>query len=107
MKHKVEHPGRGGTRHGVRNATSNARYSLSSPNTNRVDFKAINDATPPALPIVLARQALFVEQACTADMEDGQPLPPLIEDSCVWHVVRRSKGRTLWRRLFFFIFSRH
>jgi hypothetical protein len=33
-------------------------------------------------------------------MDDGQPLPPLIEDGVAWHVVRRANGRTIWRRLF-------
>jgi hypothetical protein len=32
-------------------------------------------------------------------MDDGQPLPPLIEDGVAWHVVSRADGRTLWRRL--------
>jgi hypothetical protein len=32
-------------------------------------------------------------------MDDGQPLPPLIEDGVAWHVVRRADARTLWRRL--------
>lgn len=47
-----------------------------------------------------AREPLVVEHAVTVDMEDGQPLPPLIEDGVVWRVVRRGDGRTLWRRLF-------
>jgi hypothetical protein len=43
---------------------------------------------------------LAVEYAVTADMEDGQPLPPLIVDGIVWGVVRRLPGnRTRWRRL--------
>lgn len=43
---------------------------------------------------------LAIEHAVTADMDDGQPLPPFIEDGYVWHVVRRAGGRTLWRCLF-------
>jgi hypothetical protein len=43
--------------------------------------------------------ALYVEHCMTADMVDGQPLPPLIEDGVVWHVVRRSNRRTTWRRI--------
>ena len=43
---------------------------------------------------------LAIEYAVTADMNDGQPLPPFIEDGRVWHVVSRADGRTLWRRLF-------
>jgi hypothetical protein len=43
---------------------------------------------------------LRVEHALTADMADGQPLPPFIEDRIVWHLVRRADGRTLWRRIF-------
>jgi hypothetical protein len=42
---------------------------------------------------------LRVEHATTVDMDDGQALPPLIEDGVVWHVVRRANGRTLWRSL--------
>jgi hypothetical protein len=44
--------------------------------------------------------ALNVEHTITADMADGQPLPPLIEDGILWRVVRRAGGRTHWRRLF-------
>jgi hypothetical protein len=40
-----------------------------------------------------------IEHSVTVDMDDGQPLPLLIEDGHVWHVVRRTHGRTLWRRL--------
>jgi hypothetical protein len=43
---------------------------------------------------------LSVEHAVTADMADGQPLPPLIEDGIVWHVVRRANGCTVWRRVY-------
>jgi hypothetical protein len=44
--------------------------------------------------------ALAIEHIVTADMADGQPLPPFIEDGCAWHLVRRADGRTLWRRIF-------
>ena len=44
--------------------------------------------------------ALIIEHLITSDMDDGQPLPPLIEDGLVWHVVRRAAGRTLWRRIY-------
>jgi hypothetical protein len=43
---------------------------------------------------------LAIEHAVTTDMDDGQPLPPFIEDRIVWHVVRRADGRTIWRRLY-------
>jgi hypothetical protein len=43
---------------------------------------------------------LVIEHIVIADMADGQPLPPLIEDNIVWHVVRRADGYTIWRRLF-------
>jgi hypothetical protein len=43
---------------------------------------------------------ICIEHAVTADMADGQPLPPLIEDGVVWRVVRHVDGHTLWRRLF-------
>jgi hypothetical protein len=44
--------------------------------------------------------ALTIEHLITSDMDDGQPLPPLIEDGLVWHVVRRAAGSTLWRQIF-------
>jgi hypothetical protein len=44
--------------------------------------------------------ALIIEHLITCDMDDGQPLPPLIEDGLAWHVVRRAAGCTLWRRIF-------
>jgi hypothetical protein len=47
-----------------------------------------------------ATPALCIEHAVTADMANGQPLPPYIEDGVVWHVVRRANGRTTWRRIF-------
>jgi hypothetical protein len=43
--------------------------------------------------------SLLIEHADTADMDDGQPLPPLIVEGAVWCVVRRSGARTLWRRI--------
>jgi len=43
---------------------------------------------------------LRIEHTITADMTDGQPLPPLIEDGVVWHLVKRANGCTTWRRLF-------
>jgi hypothetical protein len=46
-----------------------------------------------------ATPALCIEHSVTVDMADGQPLPPLVEDGVVWHVVRRANGRTMWRRL--------
>ena len=43
---------------------------------------------------------LIVEYADTTDMNDGQPLPPLIVDGVVWHVVRRlPSAHTRWRRI--------
>jgi hypothetical protein len=34
-------------------------------------------------------------------MDDGQSLPPYIDDGIVWCRVRRLPGsRTLWRRIF-------
>jgi hypothetical protein len=47
-----------------------------------------------------AIRTLCIEHSITADMADGQPLPPYTEDGVVWHVVRRTDGRTLWRRIF-------
>jgi hypothetical protein len=47
-----------------------------------------------------ARPALCIEHCVTADMADGQSLPPLIEDGVVWHAVHRADGCTIWRRLF-------
>ena len=43
---------------------------------------------------------LIIEHLITADMDDGQPLPPLIEDGIIWCVVCRASSRTLWRRIF-------
>lgn len=48
-----------------------------------------------------SRVGLIVQYADTADMDDGQSLPPFIDDDCaVWRVVRRLPGgRTRWRRV--------
>ena len=43
---------------------------------------------------------LRVEHSVTADMADGQPLPPYTDEGVVWQVVRRADGRTTWRRIF-------
>jgi hypothetical protein len=43
---------------------------------------------------------LVIEHAVTADMPDGQPLPPYIDNGAVWCVVRSTDGRTTWRRIF-------
>jgi hypothetical protein len=43
---------------------------------------------------------LAIAHSTTANMDDGQSLPPLIEDGVVWHVVRCSHNKTLWRRVF-------
>jgi hypothetical protein len=43
--------------------------------------------------------ALVVERTTTTDMDDGQPMPPWIEDGIVWHIVRRADGLTQWRRI--------
>jgi hypothetical protein len=44
---------------------------------------------------------LVIEYTTTADMPDGQSLPPFIDkDGAVWGVVRRLPGaRTRWRRI--------
>ncbi len=49
---------------------------------------------------------LIVDYLVTHDMDDGQPLPPFIDDDgAVWRVVRRLPGsstnaaRTRWRRV--------
>jgi hypothetical protein len=49
---------------------------------------------------MIVTPALIIEYATTADMEDGQALPPLILDGAIWHIVRRMAGHTLWRRIF-------
>jgi hypothetical protein len=42
----------------------------------------------------------IVELVDTADMPDGQALPPYLDDNVVWHVARRLPGaRTRWRRI--------
>jgi hypothetical protein len=43
---------------------------------------------------------LRVELSMTADIPDGQPLPPPSDCGVVWHVVRRDDSHTLWRRIF-------
>jgi hypothetical protein len=43
---------------------------------------------------------LRVELSMTADMPDGQPLPPPYDCDGVWHVVRCNDSHTLWRRIF-------
>jgi hypothetical protein len=40
------------------------------------------------------------DHTTTVDMDDGQALPPFLEDNHVWHIVRRREGRTLWRRIY-------
>jgi hypothetical protein len=50
--------------------------------------------------VKLAVRSLCIEHSITADMADGRPLPPLIKDGVVWHVVSRTNGRTTWRRIF-------
>jgi hypothetical protein len=43
---------------------------------------------------------LIVELIKTADMPDGQPLPPHFDDDAIWRIVRHLPGaRTLWRRV--------
>ena len=42
---------------------------------------------------------LRIQLIPTADMPDGQPLPPCINDDVVWHVVDRADARTRWRRI--------
>jgi hypothetical protein len=45
--------------------------------------------------------SIIIEHIVTADMDDGQPLPPYIEDNIVWHIVHRlPNAQTLWRRIF-------
>jgi hypothetical protein len=55
----------------------------------------------------MSSPAFVIAYAVTSDMDDGQPLPPLIEDGTVWHVVRRRSGRTLWRSLYLKIKPSH
>jgi hypothetical protein len=43
---------------------------------------------------------LCVELFTTADMPDGQPLPPVDHDDIVWVVAHRAGGTTLWRKIF-------
>jgi len=42
---------------------------------------------------------IIIEHQATADMDDGQALPPFWDGSA-WHVVRRLPNQqTLWRRI--------
>jgi hypothetical protein len=44
--------------------------------------------------------SVIIEYVDTADMADGQPLPPYIDDGVVWRMVRRlPDSRTRWRRI--------
>jgi len=54
-----------------------------------------------ALPEIRAAglEAFALAIEVTANMADGQPLPPLIENGVVWRLVRRAGGRTAWRRI--------
>jgi hypothetical protein len=47
-----------------------------------------------------ASRILIVEHVVTADMDDGQPLPPYTDDDVIWRAVRQADGHTLWRRIF-------
>jgi hypothetical protein len=50
--------------------------------------------------IVQGAAMIVIEHAVTADMPDGQPLPPYIDNGgAAWCVVRRTDGRTTWRRI--------
>jgi hypothetical protein len=43
---------------------------------------------------------ILIEYADTANMPDGQPLPPYFDsDGAIWRIVRRLGARTLWRRI--------
>jgi hypothetical protein len=57
-------------------------------------------AAPNKLSASCATPALYIEHSVTADMADGQPLPPYTDRGVAWQVVRRVDGRTTWRRLF-------
>jgi len=71
--------------------------------TNGVHFEAErhpNKTFDPANQ-VSCRLALCIERTTTADMDDGQSLPPFIDDGIIWCRVCRLPGsRTLWRRIF-------
>ena len=43
-----------------------------------------------------ATPVLRIELSTTADMPDGQPVPPY-SDNVLWRTTRRIDGRTLWR----------
>jgi hypothetical protein len=53
----------------------------------------------PAAQSMVICPPLVIEHSTTADMPDGQALPPFIDDGGVWHLVRRADGHTLWRRI--------
>jgi hypothetical protein len=42
---------------------------------------------------------LIIERAVSADMVDGQSLPPFNEHGAIWHIVHRERGKALWRRI--------
>jgi hypothetical protein len=42
--------------------------------------------------------SVIIEYVDTADMADGRPLPPDIDDGAIWRAVRRlPDSRTRWR----------
>ncbi len=55
MLDTVKRPDRGHTRYGAKGAASKSREPQPFDNTNRIDFKAINEAAVRSLPLLLAR----------------------------------------------------
>jgi hypothetical protein len=51
--------------------------------------------SPLSSPIKSVVRTLSIEHRTTAGTDDGQPLPPLIENAVMWHVVRRADGHTI------------
>jgi hypothetical protein len=60
---------------------------------------ALSESVRKDLRRLVRPRGIVVEYATTADMSDGQALPPLIENGVVWHIVRRSDGHPYWRRI--------
>jgi hypothetical protein len=54
--------------------------------------------TAPRRPIQAGNSPQPALYIITADLDDGQPCPPYIDDGIPWRVVQRRNGRTLWRR---------
>lgn len=92
MLSEMKRPGRGGARHGARNARSMDRTSLFSNITKPFDFKATNLAALPALRIILS---CWAPNGDTKPLQSADPRPTLRGDA---RLRLAQPGRSLARR---------